>query len=412
MKTTMKTAFLCAAAASAVLFVSATVWEGVTDVAVDRDLPMVYSVATNSFPRNTVVDITNLENGKMVRVIVVFNLDTTGLLARLSRNAADAIDLRHDSTCRIRMIQTPVNVSQQDRAGNLPLVLQLGSIDDMRTLVVDSEAVEGTDSVVMSFRFAIPENAPAAENVPATDGSPAVNILTVEEPDTDTWMTEDDVIAIYEPSVEDTVITSDIITMYEPSGTDTVDIVDESVDESSVPNIIIAESVPAGAVPVEAEVKTQPEPRAPFGMLTLVPADERIPTAEDQSVFAYGETTSGNTASRDAALKNAPGLIDQIAETPAAYAPPVEFSPFQAPLINSLEQGKWYVQLGVYSRPDNVEDEISRIGTSYPVAIQNIGTDTSPIFRVLLGPLNQGESGAMLQRFKSIGYADAFVRHN
>jgi len=77
-----------------------------------------------------------------------------------------------------------------------------------------------------------------------------------------------------------------------------------------------------------------------------------------------------------------------------------------------LERGKWYVQLGVYSRPDNVEDEIIRIGSAYPVAVQNIGTDTSPMFRVLLGPLNQGECGAILQRFKSIGYPDAFVRHN
>jgi cell division septation protein DedD len=77
-----------------------------------------------------------------------------------------------------------------------------------------------------------------------------------------------------------------------------------------------------------------------------------------------------------------------------------------------LEQGKCYVQVGVYTRPDNVEDEVSRIGTGYPLAIQNVGTDTSPMFRVLLGPLNRGESEAMLQRFRSIGYTDAFVRYN
>jgi cell division septation protein DedD len=117
-------------------------------------------------------------------------------------------------------------------------------------------------------------------------------------------------------------------------------------------------------------------------------------------------------ASKNAASLDAPPPITQTTETPAAYAPPSDFSPFQAPLISSLERGKWYVQLGVYTRPDNVEDEIIRIGSAYPVAIQNIGTDTSPMFRVLLGPLNQGESGAMLQRFKSIGYADAFVRYN
>jgi len=49
---------------------------------------------------------------------------------------------------------------------------------------------------------------------------------------------------------------------------------------------------------------------------------------------------------------------------------------------------------------------------TYPLAVQNVGSDTNPMFRILLGPLNQGESGAMLQRFKSIGYSDAFIRYN
>jgi cell division septation protein DedD len=158
-----------------------------------------------------------------------------------------------------------------------------------------------------------------------------------------------------------------------------------AAEESAVTNNAAAVSYPVEAVPV-----IQPEPRVMSGTLTLIPADERIPAAPAQTA---------------AVSQNAPRSIN-------TYAPPAEFSPFQAPLISSLTPGKWYVQIGVYSRPDNVEDEIGRIGTAYPIAIQNVGTDTSPIFRVLLGPLNQGESGAMLQRFRSIGYADAFVRQN
>jgi cell division septation protein DedD len=98
--------------------------------------------------------------------------------------------------------------------------------------------------------------------------------------------------------------------------------------------------------------------------------------------------------------------------TPAYTATPTQFSPFQVPLISRLEPNKWYVQVGVYTRPDYVEDEINRIGSGYPLAIQNVGTDSNPLFRVLLGPLNQGESSAMLKRFQSIGYTDAFVRYN
>jgi hypothetical protein len=59
-----------------------------------------------------------------------------------------------------------------------------------------------------------------------------------------------------------------------------------------------------------------------------------------------------------------------------------------------------------------VEFEINRIGTAYPTVIQIAGTESDPMYRILLGPLSQGESGAMLQRFKSIGYKDAFIRSN
>jgi hypothetical protein len=32
------------------------------------------------------------------------------------------------------------------------------------------------------------------------------------------------------------------------------------------------------------------------------------------------------------------------------------------------------------------------------------------VYRVLVGPVNLGESGALLQRFKRSGYKDAFIK--
>jgi cell division septation protein DedD len=170
--------------------------------------------------------------------------------------------------------------------------------------------------------------------------------------------------------------------------------------------------------------------------LALLPSDERVPESEEIAIaeesllspiappeYEYtfidaiqptggGLTTEPmvrpapmSTAERTATPTTAPAV------TPAAAASPI-FSPFQAPLITQLEANKWYIQIAAYTRSNYVEDEITRIGREYPLAIQNVGSDTSPMFRVLLGPMNQGESGAVLQRIKSIGYKDAFVRHN
>ena len=190
-------------------------------------------------------------------------------------------------------------------------------------------------------------------------------------------------------------------------GATTKDIIDVDVD-------IAAEDVID--VNTEAETKVTAAETAD-SELSLIPTEERIPDSEEHVIAAEDIVPPVAPAAENQPIEKEYVFITVIqpaeeipALPPAASAN--DFSPFQAPLISNLEQGKWYVQIGAYSRPETVEDEISRLGPSYPVAIQNIGTETDPLFRVLLGPLNQGESGAMLQRFKSIGYTDAFVRRN
>jgi len=532
----MRTTFLVMIAVlAAVLLVSATVWEGVGDVSAPRDLPRAYSIATNSFPRNTVVDITNLENGKMVRVVVISTLETTGLLATLSRNAADAIELRRDSTCRIRM-----TLSSDSARGTPSPQYELGPIDSAGNALASAaeeaapaaaESVAAasrpapvnnaatttskptvttasrpaptesavatnrptpTESVVATNRPTPTESAVATsrpaptESVVATNrptptesavatsrSAPANSAVTTNRPvptegaatttrsaqaESAPPVNRSTAMAAEKPAPTNnaakaattarTTTTETTTTTNKPAPTESVSAANgtmpaENAAPSSRPALsivpleefddaiaadepamtdnaidIIAADEPAviektdNAIaadrPEVTNTEAQPEPRISSGTVSLIPAEERVPVAPEEPATAAPNAAPENGAPAVAVTRTP---MPQEAPPPA-YAPPAEFSPFQAPLINSLEQGKWYVQVGVYSRPDNVEDEISRIGTAYPVAIQNIGTDTSPMFRVLLGPLNQGESGAMLQRFKSIGYADAFVRHN
>ena len=95
---------------------------------------------------------------------------------------------------------------------------------------------------------------------------------------------------------------------------------------------------------------------------------------------------------------------------PPGIPPVIQPELFYVPLIISLERGKYYLKLGAFSRAELAELELTRIGKTYPLAIQNGGSAEKPVYRVLVGPINLGESGALLQRFKSIGYRDAFVR--
>ena len=57
------------------------------------------------------VDVTNLENGRTIRVVVAATLDSPGLLAMLSRNAATAIGIQSRGIGRIRMTQPTDSVA-------------------------------------------------------------------------------------------------------------------------------------------------------------------------------------------------------------------------------------------------------------------------------------------------------------
>jgi cell division septation protein DedD len=78
--------------------------------------------------------------------------------------------------------------------------------------------------------------------------------------------------------------------------------------------------------------------------------------------------------------------------------------------VDRLEAGKYYLQIGAYHKTESVKAEIAKMEKSYPLAIQSAGSSEKPLYRVLVGPLNQGESGALLQNFKTMGYKDAFIR--
>ncbi|MCL1959539.1 MAG: hypothetical protein FWF68_08060, partial [Spirochaetes bacterium] len=81
-------------------------WEGAAARAPEGELPAVgFYVATNSFPKNTVVDITCLETNRTTRAIVANGLDNPGLLAIISREAAELIGIRPGAISTIRMSQ-------------------------------------------------------------------------------------------------------------------------------------------------------------------------------------------------------------------------------------------------------------------------------------------------------------------
>ncbi|GHV63561.1 hypothetical protein AGMMS49587_14000 [Spirochaetia bacterium] len=148
------------------------------------------------------------------------------------------------------------------------------------------------------------------------------------------------------------------------------------------------------------------------------------PDYMDESLF-IGPIEKDKTPARPTETGHGPAARSSLPETPAPaqtlpssmdeslFVVPIENgAKFSVPLIGELERGKYYLQLGAFSQAAAVEDALTRIDKTYPLAVQAAGSAGKPPYRLLVGPVNLGESGALLQRFKSNGYKDAFVKSN
>lgn len=324
---------------ASVFFVSASIWEGAAVAAPGNEFPdNGYFVATNSFPPNTVVYMTNLESGKTVQAVITAGLDSPVLLALLSRDAARAIDIPDQSVTRVRIIRPGEGVTPYVTGG----VYREGS----------SIAGGPEESAAGSYSW--------YEAVPNT-------ALNSPQPE----------------AMESGALSSPGEPLAAP----------ETLSRAQVP--IPPQGYDLSLVPAEER-----PPAEITGSWLLPPEAEVAPLA----VSPFAESSSG--------MEIDPTLVipswEDWKTTPTAMPSEPEGLAFSVPVISSLEKGKYYLQLRAFGRIELVEAELSRIGKNYPLVIQPSGDGS--IYRILLGPVSLGESGALLQRFKGSGYEDAFIR--
>ncbi|AEF81167.1 SPOR domain-containing protein [Leadbettera azotonutricia] len=418
---------LCAAAALLIL-VNASVWEGAASAAAGGDLPdSGYFAATNSFPRNTVVDVTNLENGRTIRVIVAQGLDTPGLLVILSKDAADAISLPTRSIGRVRMNQPadPVafarfteGLSASGDPDHDPeaLIAAEGGINPDLLAEASAEATE--EAAVEPEPEAIAEEDPELSDAPlVAEADP----LASEEDPEDTLS--------YPPSefADDGIIPEpgpELVWTYPEEAEPEAEIAEEVPAE---PEILAPETLIAVA-PEPAEAPGTDVPDSTLNPeayeFALLPAEERVPpeTSTISPLDTIAQIQPVAPPPEREYVIDPSYIIDPIKEAPsesivipAPLAAPVYTPPslpgqnFSVPVIAALEKGKYYLQVAALSKPESVEYEINKIGRTWPIAVQSAGSAEKPMYRLLIGPVNLGESGALLQRFK-MNYKDAFVR--
>jgi cell division protein FtsN len=387
----MKKRILFCFIASLIIFINAEPWEGTGAVAPGNELPITgYYIATDSFPGNTVVDITNIETGKSTRVMVANRLGKPDFLAIVSRQAAELIGMRDGSVTSIRMVQVTEPFASTDLSKRLATDIPAYNSIDMLT-----EELYNRDA----YRLA--QRSEPEESVAQT---PPSYILEPE------WRTRDVIVDLLHPDNLSAIVPiekkpEEIVETPPEEGGEPVEIVkaEETEEFEEIVEVLPEEDEEPVEI-VEAEeteefeeiVEEISEKESP---LVLVPAEERPP----ESLYGINP--------EDIIPGIKPPETEAAVETLVDENPPqivVTEQMFSVPRITELDRGKFYVQIAAFDSAKSVEDALKQIDLNYQPVIYK---DGDVWYRILLGPLNQGESAALLQRFKSIGYSDAFVRH-
>ncbi len=132
--------------------------------------------------------------------------------------------------------------------------------------------------------------------------------------------------------------------------------------------------------------------------LVLTPAEERPPEGKPDREYEEQDIESEETEEQEEKPARKTEEPDRESEVIA-----------QAHFTESLAPSSYYLQLAAYQEIETAERLAGKLLPRYPVTIYEGGDETFP-YKVMVGPLNEDESGAILYSFTSRGYRDAFLR--
>jgi len=418
----MKKRFTLIIIASLLLFHGASPWEGSAAVAPDGELPLTgFYIATNAFPKNTVVDITNIENGRRTRVIVSNTLTGPGLLAVVSREAAELIGMRDGSISRIRMVQpvdpmaymrfteSMVAGSSENDSGKPideeKLVADVYKEDAYKTPDVTEQShpnIQNFQSVQIAEPPAKPPLRPPVApgyivDEPEWGGSGRLQIVDVPGYLVDPI--EQPSVTQIPPKVEDKKREIEppyqVAEIEEKPPKEPAKDVPEFTSEVPRNEVVKDASEWKEKIEVATPERTETEKQPDRPNLTLVETTPNPPPSTVLDMFPddfiSGIASATPEKTDDRVNENTPSTVNPNASIRT---------------IDRLDKGKYYVQVAA-PPADLVENMLKQIDRNFsPVVFKSADN----MYRILIGPLNQGESAAVLVRFKSIGYKDAFVR--
>ena len=435
------------------------VWEGNGGIGSSTDFPAEgLFVRSDMFPKHTLLEITNLEKNVKARAVVIGPSGIPGLLASLSPELGEKLGVPRGKVIRIRVLTpSPVNEEGDDgksisAAGpesqdldNNP-ALFVASHSDLPNANLKKEEAEsvsenaGSDTILYDDLKSPIEDTPSktAEDVPVVEEVPDVDAIpdpVVEEPEVEPIK---EVEKVEEKPAEDSSL------MYAP---ETVAPITETYMEPAKENPPITvdpinepaakpETAPAPVTEVSEPQEPEQTKEEVEDVEVVDPVVEPVEEtpAEEKKVDTVASITPKNEPASNTS-ENLPAPVEKISveETPvedaedsgtyeetdsdiytAAEEKPEEESAVPVneikPVSSKLEKGKTYVQIVIYDDKYNRDDVLKKYGKKYPMVVEERLVKNNTRYTIFVGPLKPDETGAVLERFKQLGFKDAFLK--
>ena len=144
-----------------------------------------------------------------------------------------------------------------------------------------------------------------------------------------------------------------------------------------------------------------------YEAIVLVPVDSNPPESDSDSDEVIDVTNESDLVSIDEELDAEPAPQPAPAANPKK-GPATSYDKYMVSSLKDLEAGKYYIQIAAYGSDENILDVINKYGNNYPITIVPMAGGKTK--QVLIGPVSMDEYKVVLERFKSYGFKDAFLR--
>lgn len=362
------------------------------------------------------ISVTNPANAERIDILVIGSLDPSeGVAVMLSPEAANALNIKKNSNNLVKLTKRNGNV---DEIANGSAVIASGSpaedvpVQDEKPLSqVIEEALENGVPVDVAEKQAVAKAEEdlaeqmfnkADEEIEAQEEAEAAAQEAAEEE-----ALAEDAVAEGEEAVEEAVAAAEA---------------EEAVPETEYPEYEAVQDELAGEIEeepeeefVEAEVQDEivedvavedpvvEDPVVEDELAEEIPEPEAIEEDEYEAIVLV----PSESKTPESNLVDEPLIIEEsepelVVDNPSPVSGVAYLNGF-----DELASKKYYVQIAVYKSAENVSEIANKYADRYPITVVQQGSK-SP---VLVGPLNVDEYGVVLERFKSYGFKDAFVKY-